>query len=97
MTQRINWLDNNEGSSILERVKTLDHFVDSLADGKIDKDEIAAQNQRVTTAMKAVQDLLSDEQHEKVTTLLVEVAAMSMMQILHELAAMKPRPHDPSF
>ena len=37
--------------------------------------------------MKAVEELLDDEQHAKVTKLLAELTAYSVMRTLHELTA----------
>ena len=58
-----------------------------MADGIVDSDELATQNTAVVAAMRDVQDDLSDEQHEKVTLLLAELMAFSIMSTLHELAS----------
>jgi hypothetical protein len=85
---RINWLDDdNDLPALDEHVQQLEHFMTSMADGVIDEQELATQNTAVVTAMKAVQDDLTDEQHAKVTKLLVEVAALSVMSTLHGLAS----------
>lgn len=85
---RTNWLDEETDLPALdEQVAKLEHFTDAMADGVIDDDELAKQNAAVVEAMKAVQDDLSDEQHEKVTRLLVEAMALSVMSTLHELHA----------
>lgn len=85
---RINWLDEDTDLPALEsHVQRLEHFTNSLADGIIDADELAKQNDAVVAAMKAVQDELSDEQHAKMTTLLVELTALNIMATLHELTA----------
>jgi tape measure domain-containing protein len=89
---RINWLDEEtELPALDEHVQQLEHFTQSLADGEVDADELAKQNQAVVAAMKAVQDELGDEQHAKVTKLLVELTALNIMQTLHELAAGRAR------
>ena len=72
-----------------ERVQNLEHFTNSMADGVIDEEELQTQNTNVVNAMKAVQDDRTDEQHEKVTTLLVELMAFSTMSTLHELASFR--------
>lgn len=83
---RINWLDEDTNAPALdEQVGKLQHFTESMADGVIDADELATQNDAVVTAMKAVQDDLSDEQHAKVTTLLAELTALNIMTTLREL------------
>lgn len=85
---RINWLDENTDVPALEEhVAKLQHFTDSMADGIIDDEELNKQNEALATAMRAVQDDLTDEQHKKVTTLLVETMAFSIMSTLHGLAA----------
>ncbi len=89
---RINWLDDETDLPALEEhVQQLDHFTQSLADGVVDADELAKQNEAVVAAMKAVQGELSDEQHAKVTRLLVELTALNIMQTLHELTAGRVR------
>lgn len=82
---RSNWLDDTDLPALEEQVTKLQHFTDSMADGVIDADELAKQNEAVVTAMKAVQDDLTDEQHAKVTTLMAEVLALGIMNTLHEL------------
>ena len=92
MGTRINWLDDDTNLPALdEQLEKLQHFTDSMADGVIDKTELSQQTEAVVTAMKAVQDELSDEQHKKVTSLLVELTAFNIMSTLHELAASRPR------
>jgi len=92
---RINWLDEETNTPALEeRVQKLDHFINSMADGIIDSDELSTQNEAVVNAMKAIQDDLTDEQHEKVTDLLVELMAFSIMSTLHELASSRQQGTD---
>jgi hypothetical protein len=67
-------------------VGQLEHFTQSLADGVIDANELATQEANLVTAMKAVEGSLNDEQHTKVTRLLAEVTAYSVMRTLHEMA-----------
>ena len=90
MTTRTNWLDDSmEIPALNERVQNLEHFTNSMADGVIDEEELQTQNENLVNAMKAVQDDLTDEQHDKVTTLLVELMAFSTMSTLHELASFR--------
>ena len=92
---RINWLDEDTNTPALEeRVQKLDHFINSMADGIIDSDELSTQNEAVVAAMRAIQDDLTDEQHEKVTDLLVELMAFSIMSTLHELASSRQQGTD---
>ena len=50
-----------------------------------------AQEQRLLAAMKTLEPTLSDEQHAKVTTVLVELTAYNVMRLLHELQAERAR------
>ena len=89
---RINWLDEDTDLPALdEHVQKLEHFTTSMSDGIIDSGELETQNAAVVEAMKAVQDELTDEQHEKVTTLLVELTALNIMATLHELMSSRRR------
>jgi hypothetical protein len=42
-------------------------------------------------AMKQVKGQLNDDQHEKVTALLVEMSAYNVMRLLHELQSERAR------
>jgi aldehyde:ferredoxin oxidoreductase len=83
---RASWINDDTTPDLDAHVGQLEHFTQSLADGVIDAKELATQEQNLVTAMKAVESSLSDEQHAKVTRLLAEVAAYSVMRTLHELA-----------
>ncbi|OGQ86171.1 MAG: hypothetical protein A2289_01860 [Deltaproteobacteria bacterium RIFOXYA12_FULL_58_15] len=84
---RISWLNDDNVPALDDQVQKLDHFTASLADGTIDKDELSKQQGILAAAMKSVESELTDEQHKKVTSLLVELTAYNVMQVLHELAA----------
>jgi hypothetical protein len=89
---RLSWLDDDTDLPVIdEHVEQLEHFTQSMADGRIDKQELARQLEHLTDAMKAVEDELDDDQHEKVTHLLVELTAYNVMQLLHELANERAR------
>lgn len=89
---RINWLDEDTDLPALDaHVQQLEHFTEALADGVVDQAELTKQADNVVAAMKAVQDELSDEQHAKVTAVLVELTAYNIMATLHELAASRAR------
>ena len=64
----------------------LEHFAKAMADGNVDKDELEKQENNLVAAMKAVEGSLDDEQHTKVTKLLAELTAYSVMRTLHEMA-----------
>ena len=84
---RTSWLDETTQQPIIEeKLAKLKHFTDSMADGVIDNDELATQQQALVSAMQATESVLSDEQHEKVTELLVELTAFNIMKLLNEMA-----------
>jgi hypothetical protein len=89
---RASWLDEkSEHPLIQERLEKLDAFTSALADGVITKQELSGQEQRLVAAMKSVESELSDAQHAKVTTVLVELMAYNAMRMLHELSAERAR------
>jgi hypothetical protein len=83
---RASWLDDDSHPDLDAHVASLDHFSAALADGVIDDRELATQEVNLAAAMKAVEGLLSDDQHAKVTKLLAELTAYSVMRTLHEMA-----------
>lgn len=83
---RTSWFDDKaEHPVIQERVAQLDSFTSALADGVVSKQELAAQEQRLVAALKQVEAELSDDQHAKVTSVLVEMSAYNVMRLLHKL------------
>jgi len=83
---RASWLDDDSHPDLDAHLEGLDHFAASLADGVIDAGELATQESNLVAAMKAVEGSLSDELHAKVTKLLAELTAYSVMRTMHELA-----------
>lgn len=86
---RASWINDDHHPDLDAHVGALEHFTASLADGVIDAQELATQEKNLTAAMTAVEGSLSDEQHAKVTKLLAELTAYSVMRTLHEMAAAK--------
>jgi ribosomal protein S13 len=83
---RISWFDEKTHMPIIdEQVQNLSAFVDAMADGAIDDTELEKQQSSVIAAMKSVEGDLNDEQHEKITRLMVELSAYNVMRLLHEL------------
>ena len=83
---RTSWFDDDAAHPLIhERAAKLESFTSALADGVVSKQELAGQEQRLVAAMKAVESALNDDQHAKVTTLLVELSAYNVMRLLHEL------------
>jgi hypothetical protein len=89
---RTSWFDEtNEHPLIQEQVSKLDSFTSALADGVVTKQELAGQEERLVAAMKALEGMLSDEQHAATTKAMVELTAYNIMRLLHELHAERAR------
>jgi hypothetical protein len=83
---RISWFDEKTHMPVIdEQVHKLSTFVDAMADGVIDSAELDKQQSSVVEAMKAVEGELNDEQHAKVTRVMIELSAYNIMRLLHEL------------
>ena len=82
---RASWINDDTTPDLDAHVGQLEHFTQSIADGVIEAQELATQEQNLVAAMKAVEGSLSDELHAKVTRLLAEVAAYAVMRTLHEM------------
>lgn len=83
---RISWFDEKTDLPVIEeQVQRLESFTQAMADGVIEKRELDRQQESLVAAMRAVEDDLTDEQHAKVTRLLVELSAYNIMRLLHEL------------
>ena len=89
---RMSWFDEDAAHPVvLESVNKLESFTSALADGVVEKSELAAQEQRLVAAMKYLEVELSDDLHAKVTNVLVELTAYNVMRLLHELHAERAR------
>ena len=89
---RMNWFDEKTDYPIIhDQVNKLKTFTDALADGIVENKELEAQEQRLVAALKQLEPALNDEQHAKVTTVLVEISAYNIMRLLHELHAERAR------
>ena len=89
---RTSWFDEKaEHPLVTEQVNKLESFTDAMADGIVDKEELQAQEQRLTAAMKALEPALDDGLHGQVTKVLVELSAYNIMRLLHELQAQRAR------
>src|SRR4029079_14467977 len=89
---REGWFDDRaEHPLIHEKMEKLDSFTSAMADGVVSKQELAGQEERLVQAMKTLEATLSDEQHARVTTVLVELTAYNVMRLLHELHSERAR------
>ena len=84
---RANWLNDDHTPDLDAHVSQLEHFAAALADGVVDSAELARQEENLAAAMRAVESTLFDDQHAKVTTLLAELTAYNVMQVLHDMAS----------
>ena len=89
---RTSWFDENATHPVIqEKVSKLESFTNAMADGVVTTQELTDQESRLVKAMKSLEADLSDEQHAKVTTVLVELTAYDVMRLLHELQTERPR------
>jgi predicted thioredoxin/glutaredoxin len=89
---RTAWLDPTSAAPLIgQYVERLGSFLDAMADGRIDSDELKAQEARVVDLMKGVESKLDDALHEEVTHLLCELSAYNIMHTLHHLMEAQPR------
>ena len=87
---RISWFDETKHLPVIdEQVQKLGSFVEAMADGIIDKKELENQQESLIRAMRAIETDLTDEQHAKITRLLIELSAYNIMRLLHELQTEK--------
>lgn len=85
---RISWFDDETDLPVIdEQVHKLETFTEAMADNVVSNKELAAQQESLVAAMKTVESSLSDEQHEMVTRLLIELSAYNIMRLVHELQA----------
>ena len=86
------WFDERaEHPTLHERVEKLESFTAAMADGVVDRKELEGQEQRLTAAMKRLEPKLSDELHDEVTSVMIELTAYNVMRLLHELQAERIR------
>ena len=83
---RASWINDDSLPDLDAHVGSLEHFATALADGVIDDQELVTQEANLVAAMKAVEGSLNDDQHARVTKLLAELTAYSVMRTLHEMA-----------
>lgn len=84
---RQSWIDADSNPDLDAHVAQLEHFTQAMADGMIDAKELETQEQNLVAAMREVEAMLDDNQHAKVTKLLAELTAYSVMRTLHEFNA----------
>ena len=92
MAGKTPWFDDaSDTPMIAEYARKLDSFLDVVADGRVDVQELEAQEKRVVALMKEVEPLLTPEAHDKVTQLLCEVTAYDLMNTFHMAGKARPK------
>lgn len=83
---RTSWFDEKTDSPLIDDyARQLGTFLETMADGRVDADELRAHEARLVALMKQVEPKLDDQTHELVTQLLCEMSAYSIVQVLHGL------------
>ncbi len=86
------WLDDSSDAPLIHQyAEKLTAFVDAMADGKVDKHELKAQEERVVALMKTVEPQLEPKLHEDVTRLICELTAYNVMHTIHGLLDAAPK------
>ncbi len=93
MAERRSWIDPETNEPLIDDYASqLSTFLDAMADGVIDDQELAAQESRLVALLGAVEPGLSDEQHAKLTELMCELSAYNIMQFCHQMQQHRPDP-----
>jgi hypothetical protein len=89
---RTDWLDDTTETPLIGHyVERLGTFLEAMADGRIEPQELHAQEARVVALMKSIEPKLDDALHQEVTKLLCELSAYNIMQTTHQLMEAAPR------
>lgn len=90
---RQSWIDEKTNEPLIDDYAAkLTTFLDAMADGVIDDEEMSAQETRLVTLLKEVEPSLDDEQHAKMTKLMCELSAFNIMQFCHQMQNCRPAP-----
>ena len=80
---RSSWFDSVSGLPQFERyVEQMDSWQEAIADGTVELGELERQAQHVTDLLRNLEASLSDELHEAITQLLLELAVYYNMERL---------------
>jgi hypothetical protein len=89
---RTDWLDATTDTPLIgQYAERLGTFLEAMADGRIDDQELKDQEARLVALMKVVEPNLDDALHEKITRLLCELSAYNIMSTLHQLMKATPK------
>lgn len=88
---RKSWLDEKGETTLIDGyAQQSADFIQAMADGKIDNDEVEQQEAKLVELMKKIEPNLSDEQHAEITELLCEMSAFNVMQMLNVIHKSRP-------
>jgi hypothetical protein len=88
---RMSWLDAEARTPVIDLyAQQLDSFIATIADGKVDEQEVQNQEARLVQLMQEIEPQLDDAMHAKVTQLLCELTAYDIMQVLHTMQQAQP-------
>lgn len=91
-TKRQSWLDDATQTPLIdEYTQKLTTFIQAMADGKIDANELTEQERRLVELMKQIEPRLDDAMHGQITQLLCELTAYNVMQALFSLQDARPK------
>lgn len=91
-TKRQSWLDDATQTPLIdEYTQKLTTFIQAMADGKIDANELTEQERRLVELMKQIEPRLDDALHAQITQLLCELTAYNVMQALFSLQDARPK------
>jgi len=89
---RSSWFDEESNKPLIEGLtRRMESFLEALADGRIDDQELRSQEERLVNLMREVEPQLSPELHAKVTQLLCELTAYDLMQVMNSMQQSRPR------
>jgi hypothetical protein len=89
---RSSWFDEATNTPLIEQsARQLDSFVATMTDGRVDAEELHAQEVRLVALMKEIEPQLDDVLHEKVTRLLCELTAYNLFQMARAIQEARPR------
>ena len=88
---RMSWLDAEARTPVIDLyAQQLDSFISTIADGKVDEQEVQNQEARLVQLMQEIEPQLDDAMHAKITQLLCELTAYDIMQVLHTMQQAQP-------
>ncbi len=81
---RKSWTDDSGESTLIDDyAQQTGAYIDAMADGRVDANEVSAQEAKLVELMKQIEPKLDDDQHAEITELLCQMSAFNAMQMLH--------------